>query len=169
MSVSGDKTLRLWNYICGEEILCKEIPSPGVNLAINELNHVAVILLENPIKIQLYEILQDGSFRDIRLLAEHTFDETVKRITSVVLDKNDDLLLTCVNDSNKLGLKKLTIQQGSSYNESTLVEEMNELTSLTDLKVEALDDLSILFKKKFDNLKEYHEKKKRRIEQKLTK
>lgn len=169
MSVSGDKTLRLWNYIDGKELLSKEIPSPGVNLAINESNHVAVVLLENPIKIQLYDILQDGSSRDFRLLAEHTFDEIIKRITSVVLEKNDDILLTCVNDSDKLGLKKLTIQQGSGYNESTLVDVMNELTNLMDLKVGILDDLSILFKKKFDNLKEYHEKKKRRIEQKLTK
>jgi tRNA (guanine-N(7)-)-methyltransferase subunit TRM82 len=73
-----------------------------------------------------------------------------------------------VTDSDEVLIKKFKFENGGNQYSEALADDVNGLFAqhLSTGKIEIVGDLSILFKKKFDNVKSYHERKKRRIEEK---
>lgn len=167
LSISGDQTLRLWNYLTGEELLRHELPAPGIKAIINDKQIAAVVLLTKPVKVILLKVLPIE--RQVKQLAEYEFDESVKYVNSLTFETNETILVATQTESDEFDFKKLTLNE-TTVTESSLdaLDEAIRKYSI-DKKIELLDDASILFKKKFDNLTNYHERKRRRIEKKQRK
>lgn len=166
VTVSGDKTARLWNYRTGEQLDSIVLNAPGYKLALNEFNHVAIVLLSAPLTIAFFKVSADGSARKLIALGEQQLDDDIKQISSIFFTQKDQLLLSAINVNDEALVRAYAIDDQDRYR--PVVNELSELLAkqLTNSKIEHIEDLSILFKKKFDNLKDYHERKRRRIEEK---
>lgn len=165
VSVSGDKTIRLWNYKTGDELSQHQLDAPAYKCAINATNHLAVVLLKTPIAIGFFSLVNEGSPK-ITPLGEQELSADFKLVTSIVFNHKDEILVSGVKDNDEAITQSLSLNdQADDVNNRA---ELNKLVSkLVDgIKIEQVPDLSILFKKKFDNLKDYQERKKRRIEEK---
>lgn len=171
MSVSGDKTLRLWNYVEGKELFRLDLPARWIRLARNSQNGIAAILFENHYKIGIFELITTDNGLQVRLVAEHSLGENVKYISSILYTSDNTIWYSAVDANNEILLKQLEVVQAQDeikINEIDL-EHIRSNFKLTSTKLEACEDVTQLFKKSFDNLTEYHERKKRRIEQKHSK
>lgn len=158
VSISGDKTLRLWDCFNGQELFRAELPAPGLHL-IKRKNQLAVSMLnERPI-IGIYNITSSEDKFQITKFIEYQLSEHVKHINSMIFESDDCIWLSCYGENNVLVLKQLHLI-GDDVTETDLHEQLKFVPSI---KLPALDDITILFKKKFDNTKHYQEKKKRRL------
>lgn len=167
LSLSGDKTLRLWNYATGTELVRSQLLAPGIKMIVNGRNLVAVVVLEKPLKIVLVQLHQPSNDKwEIQQTGEFAFSENIKYVDSLIFENDDTILAACHTDNDEILLKKLSLTDDGFV-------ESNPPTSLVDAlpstKVDLLEDVSIWFKKKVDNLSHYHEKKRRRIEEKSSK
>lgn len=162
VSVSGDKTIRLWNFKTGDELFQQQLDAPAYKCAINASNHLAVVLLKTPISIGFFSIINDDSPKIISL-GEQALSSDFKTVTSVVFNDTNILLVSGVKDNDESLTQSLCLNDTGNCS-----GELSQLLSklLAGIKIEQVPDLSILFKKRFDNLKDYHERKKRRIEEK---
>lgn len=168
LSVSGDKTLRLWNCVTGTELVRSQLQAPGIKMIVNGRNQVAVVVLEKPLKMLFLELIRptnDGTW-EIRHTGEFTFDDDIKYVNSMTYENDDHILAACHTENDEISLKKLSCTNGA-FVESKPPTWLDD--ALPSTKVDLLEDVSIWFKKKFDNLKDYHERKKRRIEEKSSK
>lgn len=166
ISISGDKTLRLWNYITGEEIERLELPAAGYKIAINKTNQLAIVLLSSPISIGFYNISNDGSSPTLKSLGQQELNSNIKQVSCILFDNHGHLLVSAIDDKDELCVRAFAADNLCQFTETTTDLNYFLTKHLNSNKIENIEDLSILFKKKFDNLKDYHEKKKRRIEEK---
>lgn len=168
LSLSGDKTLRLWNYTTGAELARSDLPAPGLKMIVNGRNLVAVVVLENPLKIVFYALSRPTKDKwEVQQTGEFVFGEDVKYVDSLIYENDDAILAACHTENDQILLKKLTRNTNDAFVEGNPPKSL--VNALPSTKVELLEDISILFKKKFDNILEYHERKKRRIEKKASK
>ncbi|KAG4080314.1 hypothetical protein HA402_010806 [Bradysia odoriphaga] len=148
VSISGDKMLKIWNYLQGVEVFEHELPAAGLKMILRKIDeqtsHAAVTLFEGP-NLIIYEIEQtNGQEYLVKLLSEHNFKEC-KEISSILYDVEGNILLAA-DDS------------------SALNENLGD--TVLDLQ-HNFENISMLFKKRYDNIKDYHERKKRRIEDQI--
>lgn len=137
-------------------------------MIVNGRNQVAVVVLEKPLKMLFLELIRptnDGTW-EIRHTGEFTFDDDIKYVNSMTYENDDHILAACHTENDEISLKKLSCTNGA-FVESKPPTWLDD--ALPSTKVDLLEDVSIWFKKKFDNLKDYHERKKRRIEEKSSK
>lgn len=173
ISISGDKTLRLWNYLNGTELFRLELSGRGIQLIQNGSNEVAVVLFDDCYKIGIFEVFtNDENKTAVRSIAEHPC-ENVKWISSIMYQANDCIWYAGLDESDELFMKRLEITRA---NEKVTIKQSNVddvLTmlkeNLTSCKFQSNEDISYLFKKSFDNMTDYKERKKRRIEKKKSK
>lgn len=167
ISVSGDKTLRLWNYINGKELACVDLPEPGFKLALSQTSHLAVLLLATPLAIAFYNLTK-GQDLKVSSLGHQTFGAEIKHVSSILYDENNDVVVSCVNDSDKVLFKRFKYEGVNNQYVETSADDINDLAAklLTTNKIDIAEDVSVLFKKRFDNMASYQERKKRRIEEK---
>lgn len=171
VSISGDKTLRLWNYLNGAQLFRLELSGRGIHLAKNGQNELAVVLFdEESYKIGLFEVFtSDENKTEVRSIAEHAC-ENVKYISSIMYETNDCIWYAGLDESDEMIFKRLEITRSNeavSIKENDVDDVLNILKeNLTSCKLEVNDDISYLFKKSFDNMTDYKERKKRRIEKK---
>lgn len=162
VSISGDKTLRVWDYKNGREILQTILPAPGLHLVWNGKNHLGVVMLcERPL-IGIYEILALDTSIQIKSCIEYELNENIKYVNSLIFKSDDCIWLTCLDQSNELNFKQLHFYDGKIT--ETNLTDLKELIPLE--KLCKLEDVTVLFKKKYDNINDYKEKKKRRLEDK---
>lgn len=164
VSISGDKMLRLWDYLNGSEVCVEELSAPGLKLIQNNKNQLAVSMLNERPVIAIYGISSLGDDKKITKLAEHTLDESVKHVNSMTFRTDDSIWLSCRNNDDELVFKELQL------NENGILEsDLGGLLKFaTSIKLHPLEDVTILFKKRFDNSKDYQEKKKRRLDRKFN-
>lgn len=170
ISISGDKTLRLWNYLDGAELYRLELSGRGIRMTLNGHNGLAAVLFDENYKIGIFEVfINDEDKSTIRLIAEHACED-VKHINSIMYETNDCVWYTGLDQNDEIILKRLEIIRANekiSFKEGNVDDVLNVLKqNLASCKLQANDDISLLFKKSFDNLTDYKERKKRRIEQK---
>lgn len=170
VSVSGDKILKIWNYLQGTEVFEHEMPAAGLKMIVRKIDerisHAAVTLFEGP-NVIIYEIEQtDGQEPVVKTLSEHNFKEC-KEITSIVYDIDGNILLAAVSPGHSVVLHRLTYSSGN-YEEDDDSSELNRNLGDTVLDLQHnFENISMLFKKRYDNIKDYHERKKRRIEDQI--
>lgn len=167
ISVSGDKTLRLWDYVNGLELSRIDLPAPAFNLIRNNRNQLAVAMLGDRPLIGIYEIisLENDKPEQITNHMEYTLNGNLKHISSMIYKSDDCIWLMCYSDENALILKQLQLSEGEIL-ETDLMDLINFDSTA---KQYPQNDITILFKKKFDNIKDYQEKKKRRLGEKNSK
>lgn len=166
LSLSGDKTLRLWNYVTGTELVQSQLPAPGLKMIVNARNQVAIVVLEKPLKIVFAELIsfKNGEW-EIQLTGEFLFGENIKYVNSLIYENDDVILAACHTDDDGILLKQLSRTKDNTFVEIELPTSLAK--ALPTTKIDLLEDVSILFKKKFDNVADYHERKKRRMEKKF--
>lgn len=170
VSLSGDKTLRLWNYLNGTELFRLELSGRGIRMALNGKNELAAVLFDEAYKIDIFEVFtNDENKPAIRSITEHAC-ENVKYISSIMYETNDRIWYAGLDENDEIILKRLQInrENGKVSIKETDADDVLKILkqNLTSCKLQANDDISQLFKKSFDNLADYKERKKRRIEQK---
>ncbi|EDW06085.1 tRNA (guanine-N(7)-)-methyltransferase non-catalytic subunit wuho [Drosophila mojavensis] len=166
ISISGDKTLRLWNYLTGKEVLQQQLPAPAVRLQMRELIQskrylLAVLFYDHVEAIGLYELeLKEAAWsiaKESLVRAEagswsiSNFALTSDRIY-VAGAVNERLTLRVYNSAD--GKQAESVPAGWL---DMVMENFAEQTCVPE-------DLSAWFKKRYDNISEYMERKKRRIE-----
>lgn len=166
VSISGDKTMRLWNHTNGFEEACVELEAPAFQLIHNdEKNLLAVSMFSERALIGIYRIDELETGIQIKKYAEHTMSENVKYISSMAATCGNCFWLLCQGNDDELLVKKIVLTNGVVIESD--IDYLTSITSFTKLNVP--EDISILFKKKIDNMKDYHDRKKRRIEEKKMK
>uniref|UniRef100_A0A1I8M677 Uncharacterized protein n=1 Tax=Musca domestica TaxID=7370 RepID=A0A1I8M677_MUSDO len=161
VSISGDKTLKIWNYKEGKEVKSLELPAPGIKLALKRKDsnkfELAVLLHQPNECVVLYQIsigdngqweVSSGdvlSFPDV-ICCNLTYAEERLYVVGVV---NDHLTIRLSPQSPEAPENWLSVME----------EQFKDCTWTPE-------DISAWFKKKFDNVSEYLERKKRRIEEK---
>lgn len=166
LSISGDKMLKIWNYLQGVEVFEHELPAAGLKLIVRKIDertsHAAVTLFEGSSNLIIYEIVQTNDEYVVKSLTEHNFADC-KEISSILYDDDGNILLAAVSTGNSVALHRLTYN-GDHYAEDDS-KELNENLGDTVLDLQHnFENISMLFKKRYDNIKDYHERKKRRIE-----
>lgn len=173
LSISGDKTLRLWNYLDGTELFRLELPARGLRLTQNSKNELAIALFEENFKIGFFQLTTSGNEPEVHSVVEHVLNENVKYISSLIYETDDSIWFSGLDENNDVILKRLEITRTNDeikVNESNLDGVLNILKqNLSTTKLQACEDITQLFKKSFDNLTDYQERKKRRIEKKYAK
>lgn len=168
VSISGDKTLRLWNYLDGKELFRLELSAPGWRLAQNSNKKLAVVLFDEKFSIGIYEIGSNENKPEVHVLAEHVLNENVKYIASIVYESNDSILYSGLDGNNEVILKRLEIVRSNDQIEiveTDLEKILNVLKdNLPSTKLQPCEDIAQLFKSRVDNTADYHERKKKRIE-----
>ncbi|XP_037036811.1 tRNA (guanine-N(7)-)-methyltransferase non-catalytic subunit wuho [Bradysia coprophila] len=169
VSISGDKMLKIWKYLQGVEVFEHELPAAGLKMILRKIDeqtsHAAVTLFEGP-NLIIYEIVQQTNGQEyiVKLLSEHSFKEC-KEISSIVYDVDGNILLAAVSPENSVALHRLTYTDKYAEDDSS---ELNENLGDTVLDLQHnFENISMLFKKRYDNIKDYHERKKRRIEDQI--
>lgn len=170
ISVSGDKTMKLWHYQSGDEISEFVIPAPGLRMAVrkhNDGNHIAVTFVEHTAKLALYEVSKiqnQYTYNEIKL--ENKLDN-VNDVIRILFDSHGNLIVAAITKENAMEVYKFTyVDEGYK---SVPVHQWNK-TIASNLAIHGIqfnvEEISLLFKKKFDNIHDYQERKKRRIQEK---
>lgn len=169
LSLSGDKTLRLWNYENGKELLKHKLSAPGIKMVVSG-HFVAVEVLDKPLQLIVFELIDvEKDTRQIKQVAKYSLNENIKYVNSLTFHEESSLLLACQSEQDEVIFSQITWRDGNVVESSPqFLSKLIQKCSISS-KTELLEDVSILFKKKFDNLKDYHERKKRRIEEKANK
>lgn len=173
ISISGDKTLRIWNYLLGTETLEFQLPAPALRMAVrkyNQSNHIAVTLFEWDTLVVIYEVAaESGDATEFvcKPISAHNFDGE-KDVSSILFDDKGALILATISDEHTARLHKLSLNTSGQYQPFN-VDHWNE-TVAANMPTSKVpfnsDEICLLFKKKFDNIHDYQERKKRRIEEK---
>lgn len=173
VSLSGDRTLRLWNYLNGSEVFRLELSGRGIQMAQNGQNQLAAVLFDENYTIGVFEVFtSDENKQAVRLLAEHPC-ENVKYISSITYETNDSIWYAGLDENDEILLKRLQVnrENGTTSIKEDNVDDLLKILkqNLASCKLQANDDISQLFKKSFDNVADYHERKKLRMELQMEK
>lgn len=176
VSVSGDKTMRLWNFLDGTESACFDMAAPMLHLAVRKVSetctHAVVTLLQDLRGVVVYEIERVAEKFECRKLHEF-FLEDVVHVQSITFDARGDILLAAITGSDETAVFRFVAASDSDANTPRYtVDTLDALND--DIASQAADlmvpfnheELNLLFKKKFANIHDYHERKRRRIEEK---
>uniref|UniRef100_A0A182QIJ6 tRNA (guanine-N(7)-)-methyltransferase non-catalytic subunit wuho n=1 Tax=Anopheles farauti TaxID=69004 RepID=A0A182QIJ6_9DIPT len=175
ISLSGDGSLVLWNFIQGNE-LCKLLfDDPVVGLSVQKnikcegFMCVAMSTVQNKIHLALVECSGPSSSRYESL----TIDESLI-ILSLALNASLQLVLLVIEkDSKRAKLKVYDLQYapgGRYYTESVDHPlSKNFENRFKEDTIEQVRDYSTLFKHSIDNLTDYFERKKQKMTAKKSK
>ena len=152
LSLSGDKTLKYWNFRNGKEIASFELQELATKMIlqkVNEEHSTGVLLSYEPHKILVCKF-GNSSFEVVQ---EIDIDKD-RVVASLLMDDGQILYVSFLNKENG----KISVQKYKNF--QPIGDVFQE-----DTNIQHFDAISTLFKKKFDNLKEYHERKRKRIEE----
>lgn len=156
--MSGDLKLKLWKYMEGLEISDMSIPSQGYKLytkIIDDTSSIAAILYYNFMEIQFYKITDK-----FELLQEYVFKDKI--LSGTFGESSDQFYINLLNNSNRINILKLSHNIHSTMIEENMSKIINTCGIIFNHPIAS--DLDLMFKKKFDNVKKYQDRKKRRIE-----
>lgn len=157
LSVSGDKTLRFWDYRTGKQVQLIELTFvPAIVAVLDGL--MAISSDKNTIYIYKYEIVSD-EITKINLIGEKSYDSDIE-----FTGKGENFYIKSIHENE--GQKKLQIEKVS------VIENSAEFTQLeaqniqidSSFKLFKSFDVVLLYKKRYDNVKQYTDRKRARIE-----
>lgn len=174
-SASGDKTLRVWNYIQGKELLQHELPAPAVRLLVRQLEpekvyQAAVLFYDHVDALGLYRLERSSaddtwSVTATQLVRAEAGSWNISNFTLTA-----DRIYVTGAENERLSLRVYDIATGqrttSGVPEGWLKMVLDGLGATEEGGPPFIpEDLSVWFKKRFDNVSDYLERKKRRIEE----
>lgn len=173
VTISGDRTLRLWNFVDGTELFRLELPARGLRLAKNSKNQLATVLFDENFIIAIFELIFSDNKPTVRAVAEHPLNENIKYVSSIAYESDERVLFSGLDENSDLVLKRLEI---TTSNDQTTINESNcdnalaiAKQNLASTKLQPYEDIATLFKSRKDNTAEYLENKRRRLEKKHAK
>lgn len=163
ISVSGDKTVRTWNHKNGQELTRFELELPGNKLALYEYDDFTLlaILCYEPRTIKLFKLIDDLQFeyvQDLKAKHSHLF-------SAMAFDRNCNFVVISLPIGDGSPSLATFSFDGHALNEITSIMQTNFDKQFKCSTLPYVDSVSFLFKKKFDNITNYHERKRKRIEE----
>lgn len=169
LSASGDKTLRVWKFETGQQIQLIEMSFIPIAVEIQEASCLMAISSDdNTLFMHRYTINED-SYLKLELLGQKSYPSSIEfRFSgeSVIVEYFE----ATVTGERKLLLDTITATESKAHFEQLCdVTEALTISMESSFKIVKSFDVSLLFKnsKNFDNVKQYIDRKKARIE-KLT-
>nr|XP_019562524.2 tRNA (guanine-N(7)-)-methyltransferase non-catalytic subunit wuho-like [Aedes albopictus] len=169
LSLSGDKTLRLWDFATGKELAREDLERPGNRMVTKQLNDGSVlvaVLFYEPTEVAVLKI---NDVENLTCKITQTFKTDQQEVfSSFAFDEQNNLVaLTIDKATEKVSLNLYEFEQEnckfSKQSSNSLLETFS--TNTANDRIGYVDLVSFLFKKKFDNIKDYQERKRRRIEE----
>jgi len=175
ISISGDGTLRLWNFLSGKQlnftkfsfipVLFKHIqqsPTDGI-LCISTSDFI--------IKVYEYQLIDNNALK-LHLLGEKQYSSDIE--IAILKDNFYIEHIDDVDGTKKLFIDKIQIENKNAASFEALKEDILTILNLNNnssLKIAKPFKVSLLFKNtgKFDNVKQYTDRKKARIESQAMK
>lgn len=169
LSASGDKTLRVWDYETGKQSQLIEMSFIPITVAIQETSGLmAISSNDNTMFMHRYAISKDGDL-SLELLGQKSYPSNIE------FRFCDESVIVEYFEATVSGERKLLLDKITSTESKAHFEQLCDVTDALTINLEASFkivksfDVSLLFKnsKNFDNVKQYIDRKKARIE-KLT-
>lgn len=161
LTVSGDKSLKLWDFKEGKEIKSVELPAPGIKFTLRSLDigkyQIAVLLHQPNECLAVYELTQSED-KKWNFSAPEILSFPNMICCNLTYAQDRLYVVGVVNDHLTIKLSKKSPE--APLNWLAMIEEQFKEFPWTP------EDISSWFKKKYDNVSEYLERKKRRIEEK---
>ncbi|XP_058128940.1 tRNA (guanine-N(7)-)-methyltransferase non-catalytic subunit wuho [Anopheles ziemanni] len=175
LSLSGDKTLRLWNYTEGKEITCHNLDDPAVGVALQPLKDTsgALCAVRSLVanKIEIAHIQLDDSEKKCVPCETLSLDAGLA-IVQAALNPSLELVVLAIDKESK-AVKFLVYTFDATkrcFAECTDHVLQKKLQNhFEGSKIEQLREYSTLFKNTIDNLSDYFERKKLKIDGKKSK
>jgi tRNA (guanine-N(7)-)-methyltransferase subunit TRM82 len=171
LSASGDKTLRFWNFKNGKQVQLINLHFVPVSVVLSTITDskgvMGISSDDNSFYIYSYQIVSSDAVK-IHLMGQKSysgdFDFAIQDRTIFIKHIQE------ADGKRKLLLDKATTSANAATFESFAdVTEVLDVALDPDFKIFKPFDVSLLFKKKFDNVKQYIDRKKARIENLQTK
>lgn len=166
LSLSGDKTLRFWDYSNGKELAKTELDQPGNRIETKLLDDgsaIAAILCYEPTKIEIVKLdadnlkcdtIQTLNVKQDDVFSSFAFDEKFNLVTLIIAMSTEKVSLRVYQFD----------KENCKFSEESSSSMMKAFSSNAESdSLPYMDSVSFLFKKKFDNIKDYQERKRRRI------
>lgn len=175
-SVSGDKTLRFWDFEQGREIFKLPLPHPGLKMCCfagpeEGVSTIACTAVADPTChfIQVYQVKGDSAGTGLKMRSSKQIPVNYP-IKSIDHIGDDILILYMDKDGTKptqLQFNYLAYQKDCRAYVAADTEAINKVLAAqfsAGLEEEDRDELEGLVKKHYDNLADYLDRKKRRIQ-----
>ena len=171
LSVSGDKELRMWNYLSGKMFQIVSLSFVPINLVLMESTQDTgfFTLTDEDDVIHIYTYVIEIECDKFNLKHAQVWQKSYSTNHYLVSDKTENCLYVTYMNENELCvdnifccLEKNTVHLETVYKIKELIGI--NLENITFVKS---FETSLLFKKKYDNVKDYHERKRQRIEKQL--
>lgn len=158
VSLSGDETLKVWNYLTGEQLGNLDLPAPGIKLAIRKKDdhfELAILVFHPTTQLLKYKMNQETfCFSEI---SKHDFTETIPVDLCFIEDR---LFVATLSRTGKL---QMEIFGEEKPNSSSWKEMVRDYFKDESCEYSQEEDVTGWFKKKYDNLTEYYDRKKKRM------
>lgn len=167
-SISGDGKIKFWNYKIGALLKDIELGRPGLQIITKKVSstesHLCAVCYEQHI-LMIYKITGNMTNLEVTLINEFDFGDS--KITSAGF-YNSIFYVPLVTEKGKLSIKKLEFlkSEGKYLEIDNLSDSEIIAKNLGDVQIILVDDVAIMFKKRFDNMTSYHERKKTRFDNK---
>uniref|UniRef100_A0A182JPC6 tRNA (guanine-N(7)-)-methyltransferase non-catalytic subunit wuho n=1 Tax=Anopheles christyi TaxID=43041 RepID=A0A182JPC6_9DIPT len=173
ISVSGDRTLRLWDVNAGKEIGNMSLKEPGLGITAQQVTDGSGMLcavrsyVQNKIEVAFvsYDMLDSS-----RLHEPLTIDESLVILSAALTASLQLMLLTMEKESKRV--KMLVFDFCAEQRQFKVRDDHPFMKNFEDqfkeVRIEQERDYSTLFKHTIDNLTEYFERKKLKMESKKS-
>lgn len=179
VSISGDQTVRVWDYRVGKELFQLPLAGPGAYMACwksDEQTSVIACNIYQSNVLQVFEVQTNATQDGLKMKSMKQVEVSPHTHFKALAHHAGALFTLTMNKAAEAaeGLVKMVPQLDKlEYNvdERTYtavdLSKVNELlrAELSDLDTEDRDDVAMLFKKRVNNIMHYHEKKRQRIEE----
>ncbi|XP_035899543.1 tRNA (guanine-N(7)-)-methyltransferase non-catalytic subunit wuho [Anopheles stephensi] len=174
ISVSGDRTLRLWDFAEGKEIGQLSLQDPAVGLSVQRVEQSSEMLcvvrssVQNKIDVALVRYEEPNA----SLLCDPlTIDESLSVLSATLSASLQLVLLVMEKESKRARMLAYNFsvekRQFIPCADHSLIKNFD--AQFTEATIEQVRDYSTLFKHSIDNLSEYFERKKQKIGSKKSK
>lgn len=192
ISSSGDGTLKIWDYIKGKNCytidtftdvddaglrdnfkakMDQEVPIeslPVIHLTVTKLNEACSIIA---VTIHSYEMLLIYSLKTTEGKMTHKLQTKLQmdKFPTGVQFHDCTLVVYNDNDCNIMFYNMLYLNHSVTFDKSKIEKVFSGLSSSESNILDHFETIKLLFKRKFDNVQEYQERKKQRIEKSAIK
>lgn len=171
LSISGDGKIKIWNYKIGALLKDIDLGRPGLKLYTKKISstesHIFAVCYKQH-NLMIYKITGNMENLEVSLIKEFDFEKS--KIISIAIHKQD-FFVPLVTEEGALEIKKYIFldDKEGKYVEIDNKEDSEKIVAnleKDDVPIVLIDDVEIMFKKRFDNMTSYHDRKKIRFDNK---